>query len=568
MSSAAPAESLPKIWREVECWLLVLFVVLSFGLRLGDLTIRGEETRRALIAREMLDSGDWLVPRTQGQPLLSRPPLQNWIIAGISLVQGRIDEWTVRLPSVLSILATALLVYAYGRSFLSKLGAFASGMVFASLGQVIELGRFGETDAMFTLFVAGSLLVWHLGFLRNWNPYLTWCLGYGLAALGTLTKGPQAPVYFVSIVGMTLLIKWRAGYAFKLAHLAGIALFAVLVGAWQIPFMKTLGSDAGGDIYVADVGHRFLDATWGTFLEHFAEYPLELLACLLPWSALFIVWNRPGFRQSLSGKWPQVGFQITAILVAFPSVWLPPGSRPRYFMSLYPCVALLLGATIDRLAFAAADAEWRRIWPWFLRGCSVAIGAVGIAILGVSVVDAGVWFAQPIAFAWVYCTATSLASALLWRLLTDWREPAFRAAIVTIAGFVALTQVGVMINAHLSTTPNTIAAVQELKELLPPGTRLVSMNMAHHMFVFHYGEVPFVKWPESEYDVPNDLDFFCVDARELDGKKLPFEWKEVFVVPCTKHKVQLYQLRMIIGQRISRQPAADDAMASAEIELE
>ena len=169
---SSPAASATRLafWKEREFWWLLLLVVIAYSLRLTDLTIRGEETRRALVAREMMQTGDWVVPRTQGQPLYSRPPLQNWLIAGIATGQGTINEFTVRLPSLLSIVATVALLYAYTRGFLSRLGALCTGLVFASLGQVIELGRTGETDAMFTLLVAGSLLLWHLGFTRGWSP--------------------------------------------------------------------------------------------------------------------------------------------------------------------------------------------------------------------------------------------------------------------------------------------------------------------------------------------------------------------------------------------------------------
>lgn len=575
MSPGSQTDSLsscPRFWREREFWWLLLLVTLAYSVRLTDLTIRGEETRRALVAREMLQTGDWLVPRTQGQPLFSRPPLQNWMIAGISLVQGRIDELTVRLPSLLSVVATAVLLYAYTRTFLSRLGAFCTGLVFASLGQVIELGRTGETDAMFTLLVAGSLLLWHLGFVRGWNSWLTWGLGYGCAALATLTKGPQAPVYFTSIVGMTLLLQRRLRFAFQWSHLGGIALFACVVGAWQIPFMLRAGSSAGGEIYLMDVGHRFLNATWGSFFEHFAQYPVELWACLLPWSVLFLVWSRPGFRAALAGTWPQVGFQCLALAVALPSVWLPPGSRPRYFMSLYPCIAILLGTTLDRLAVASRDAEWRRIWPVFVRGCALAIAGAGLALAGVSLLQPDFWLAQSPGFAAGHLVCCALAATALWRWGGEPGEIPFRRSVATIATFVIACQLGVMTNAHQKTTPDTVEAVAKLKQLLPPGTRLYSMDMAHHMFVHYFGEVQYLPWPKSAADVPPDLEYFCVDVRWQVNGPMPFDWEEIFWVPCTKHRVQAWPIGMIIGRRkpVTASPSSENAnegvLATADLD--
>ena len=61
-------------------WQLLLlgaFVWAVYFSRLDALPFRGEETRWARVAWEMRETGDWIVPRCQGIPLYSRPPLQN-----------------------------------------------------------------------------------------------------------------------------------------------------------------------------------------------------------------------------------------------------------------------------------------------------------------------------------------------------------------------------------------------------------------------------------------------------------------------------------------------------------
>ena len=60
-------------------------------------------------------------------------------------------------------------------------------------------------------------------------------------------------------------------------------MFCLLYGMWQIPFALKLGVEGAGQMYVNDVGHRFLDASWQLFFTHLAEYPFETLICLLPW---------------------------------------------------------------------------------------------------------------------------------------------------------------------------------------------------------------------------------------------------------------------------------------------
>src|SRR6516164_4161734 len=86
-------------WLEIELALVVIVAVAGYFSRMTDLSVRGEESRRGLIAQEMLRTGDWIVPRCQGIPLFSRPPLQNWLIAGMALVRGEVDAFCLRFPS-------------------------------------------------------------------------------------------------------------------------------------------------------------------------------------------------------------------------------------------------------------------------------------------------------------------------------------------------------------------------------------------------------------------------------------------------------------------------------------
>ena len=210
----------------------------------------------AQVACEILATGDWLVPRQQGQPLLSRPPLGSYPIAIAAKLFGNCSLLAVRLPSALATLLTVLLIYAYARLFLSRLGAMAAGSAFATMGQVLVLGRLAETEAIFTLLVSSALLVWHWGHTRQWRPSFYWLAGYGLAALAALAKGPQAPVYFAGPVLLYLI--WRRDWRslFSRWHLVGVVLFVAIVGTWQFPFWIEMGWPAVKTVWLGDVAMR------------------------------------------------------------------------------------------------------------------------------------------------------------------------------------------------------------------------------------------------------------------------------------------------------------------------
>jgi len=175
-------------WVEREFFLVLIIILLAHCFRMDALSIRGEESRRGVIGAEIYRTNGWTVPTLQGEPWLSRPPLQYWFIAISTWARGTCDTITARLPSVLATLLTTLLVYGYSRTFLPRLGAFAAAAAFTTMGQILKLGRLAETEAVFTLFLSAALLVWHWGYMRRWSDVRMWMFGYGLAALATLAK--------------------------------------------------------------------------------------------------------------------------------------------------------------------------------------------------------------------------------------------------------------------------------------------------------------------------------------------------------------------------------------------
>src|SRR5260370_22766156 len=208
-------------WREPEIAVLIVLVVAAYILRLGDVTLRGEEMRRALVGFEMMENGDWIVPRVQGEPLLSRPPLQNWVIVASTVICGSREAWVLRLHSVLAMLVTTILIYGYARTCLSRLGALPAAAAFATLGEMFEIGNKAETEMLFIALVSAALLLWHWGQVRNLPATRTWIISYVLVALAILCKGPQAPVYFLTSVGAYLLLTGQVRRLFTWAHLAG-----------------------------------------------------------------------------------------------------------------------------------------------------------------------------------------------------------------------------------------------------------------------------------------------------------------------------------------------------------
>lgn len=138
-------------------------------------------------------------------------------------------------------------------------------------------------------------------------------------------------------------------------------------------------------VWLGDVAMRFDDTSWQTILLHLLEYPLEIAVCTLPWSPLLVAFLSRRFRRSFGDAASMVEFLGLAIGLAFVTCWIVPGARGRYFMPLYPCMALLVGLSVERIARPVA-ANWQLSgWRWFLlTKAFLAIGA-GVLIAGADV---------------------------------------------------------------------------------------------------------------------------------------------------------------------------------------
>ncbi len=541
-------------WREKELWLLLVLLAGMYLTNLDGITIRGEESRRGRIAWEMLHSGNWFVPTMQDRPVFYRPPLQNALIAGVAAVHGEVDAWSLRLPSVVAILLTVVVIYGYGRSFLSRLGAFAAALGFASMGQVIELGRLGETEAVFTLFVAGGLLTWRWCLNTGTSPWLMWTSSYALAAAATLTKGPQAPMYFVGGVWLFLIVTRRWRMLVTLPHLAGIAVALSVLALWQIPYAMQMGVAASFKVYVGDVASRFGDMQAATVIKHLISFPLEIVfGSLLPWSLLLVCYASRQFRQDLGRLREDVLFLTVCVAISFPSVWIPATASLRYYMPMFPIFACLAGIAIERIAAYAPATIWPDRFTRFQRTLALIALGTGIVVLVASVGLPALSWSQPIPFAVGYCLACLTLATVGWRATRSFSPRGIMTGMTTTACFLGLTYSTLMVSVRQKISEDAPSAIARLHDQLPEGQPLVSLGPAHHLFLLLYGEPVRQLAVNSPAELDHaGTDYFCfwVWSGGVKPADIPFEWEQVAAISCDRNKRTNPIDTVIVGRRI------------------
>jgi 4-amino-4-deoxy-L-arabinose transferase-like glycosyltransferase len=499
----------------------------------------------------MWHNGDWIVPRIQSAPVFFRPPLQNWFIALVGALHGEVDALALRVPSVAAILLAVSVTYGYARSFLSRFGAFTCGLSLASLGQVLELGRLGETDALFMLFLSGSLLVWKWCENKGASPFVGWCESYALAALATLTKGPQAPLYFVGSVSIYCLLTGRRRALFSIPHLAGILTALLVVGVWQVPYTMRMGLSDSINLYFHDVGPRFYELSIKSVALHMVTYPAELLGgSLLPWSVWFVLLLSRRIREQLRSYRDDALYLGICLAVTFPSVWLAPLASLRYYMPLFPCVACLVGIVAEGFVSAQGHGTWSAFICWYHRLLAVAAVVAGLGIVCVSLFDRSSVLAQPIGLAAVYVVFCGTVAAAIWRLSARLTRGALTATFALVACFLGLTQSTVVVNIRQQSSEDAREAVRALKDQIPPGESLVSLGPAHHLFLLHFAQdVRQLPLGAQDPTAWGNGGYFCVWVKGNDVVRLCFPWKLVATISCDRNKSSEPTEIMIVGRR-------------------
>ena len=358
-------------------YILLALSLLFFVPKLGMPLLDPDEGLYAEIAREMVTSGDWIVPHVNGLPYLEKPPLYFWLTALTFQLFGP-SEWATRLWSAISALGTVLLTWRIGRRLYGAPAGLMAGVVVATVvGNALYVRR-ASTDQLFVFCLTLAMY----GFLRDAERpdrgrarFLLFYLG---AALGVLAKGFLGVVFPVLIVGLGLATVRRSGLRSsvplgwrELNLVRGTALFAIIAAPWHA--LIAWRSPMLFNFYVVD-NHllRFLNAR--RYVED--DVPSSTLAFLVasflwafPWSVFILARRDPG--RSPRGRWrPVVVIWLVAVVGLFA---LSRFKHEYYALPAFPALAVLVGA---------AWTSGRDIGRWLVIGL-VGCGAVGIWALWV-----------------------------------------------------------------------------------------------------------------------------------------------------------------------------------------
>ena len=228
----------PPTRHALLAFLLALTAVLHIGTAgWGDL-YDGTEGQCAAAAREMLESGEWLVPTNNGIPLRKTAPLTSWAVAGSFKVFG-VNAMAARLPIAFAMIGLVAFTFLIGERLAGYWRGFAAGLILLCSSGAFLLGRVVAPDAVFALLICAAIY----GAIRGYQHQKfrrTWFGGFWLCAgLASLAKGPGAILYLAALIGLLAIFFREARLRFRsMLHWTNLLLFALIVATWLISAQK------------------------------------------------------------------------------------------------------------------------------------------------------------------------------------------------------------------------------------------------------------------------------------------------------------------------------------------
>ena len=312
---------------------------------LGTLGIRPlfnpDEGRYAEIPREMLLTGDWVIPHLNGLDYIEKPPLQYWATA-LSFAVFGVGTFSARLYTALTALGTVALMGWLARRWWGVAAGWRAAAILSGLLLFVVLGQLLTLDMSLTFWMSVSLA----GFLlaqsetrsRRWM-----LLAWAACALGVLTKGLVAAVIPAAVLVLYSLCSRDFGPWRRLQLRYGLPLFLAVAVPWHWLAAQRL-DDFLQFFFVHEHFARYLTPV-SDRQEPWWYFGLVFLAGTFPWtvSALRVVasgWRSPRTEGAFNAK------LFLWIWVVFIGVFysLSDSKLIPYILPIMPAVALLIAA--------------------------------------------------------------------------------------------------------------------------------------------------------------------------------------------------------------------------------
>jgi 4-amino-4-deoxy-L-arabinose transferase-like glycosyltransferase len=440
--------------------------------------LRSDEGRYAEIAREMFASGDWVTIRYQGLKYFEKPPLHLWMTAMAYHAFG-IGEWQARLwVGISGAAGLAVVGLVAQRWYGPRAGLLSAGALLAAPTWNIS-GHFNSLDMGVAAALTGVLGAVLMARHPRASPAAQrgWMLaGWAAMAVAVLTKGligivlPALALAAYSAIARDWAL-WR-----RLQWLGGLSVFLVIAAPWFV-LISVRNPEFAQFFFIHEHWERYTSSVHQRSAPAWYFVP-QLLGGFFPWLGLV----KTG-AAAVSAESPQAGFRP----LLFCAVWagvvfgffsLSGSKLPGYIVPVFPALALIAGAVLDRLDAPA----WARQLRWLIAVCTLALLASGL----VGRLPASEPNPELQAYAgWLMggCALGVAGLLLAWRL--NRRGRLTQSLVAAALALFGATTVGLAGHETLGRPSSGADLVPAIERVLTPSMPIYSVRLLDHTLPFY-----------------------------------------------------------------------------------
>lgn len=332
-----------------ERLIFVFFTLISGFILFFNLWSRSLENhgyiRYAEVTREMIRSGDWVVPHLNGEIFIDKPPLLFWLMAIPSSLYGSITPFIAKLPSALSAWVGTIILFLWANRIYGKTqhGLLAGGILLSSY-QYFFQSRLAKTDILLCLFIILSLYNFFMSYYES-KRFLFNGLFFFFMGLGVLTKGPFGILPLI-IVSVFLIKERQVKKLISKEFFLGYMILFVTVLPWVFLFIQRIGWEQSVMLVKQnkilsrhEPIYFYFIAIWGEFAPWSIFLPFVFFHLL---KERYKIWNS------------KLSFFIIWFVVLFSLLTLFKFRTSRYLLPALPPLAIMIGGT------------WRKKFAFFL----------------------------------------------------------------------------------------------------------------------------------------------------------------------------------------------------------
>jgi len=340
------AKTLAQDRRQFIYFLIFALILLAAGIGLRD-PWPADEPRFTLVAKQMVESGEWLIPHRGNELYSDKPPL---FMAMQALAYNLTGNWRIAflLPSLLAALGTLWLMYDLSRRLWGHQAALYGAAALLFTVQFTFQAKKAQIDPTVCFFITAACygLLRHFLLGPDWRNYWLGCFAAGL---GVITKG-------VGILALFLFLpycyaRWQGwnGLAKISANgwrwLMGVVLFFLAIAAWLVPLLLYVKINPTPEnlAYLQDILFRQTAQRYTDSWDHIKPWWYHFGVITLLWAPLSLTYPYT-FRMwwgRLQARDARFLLPLTWIVMIILFFSLPAGKRDVYIMPALPVLTMM-----------------------------------------------------------------------------------------------------------------------------------------------------------------------------------------------------------------------------------